>query len=74
LLPLPDDRRGWSAFADHDDGGSQRAAALDCFVASAPRNDDIRNDGSRNDGSCNDGPRDDGAAAAQDEPPPKPPD
>ncbi len=68
-LPLPDDRRGWSAFADHDDGGSPRAAALDCFVASAPRNDDIRNDG-----SCNDGPRDEGVAAAQDEPPPKPPD
>ncbi len=68
-LPLPDDRRGWSAFADHDDGGSPRAAALDCFVASAPRNDEIRNDGSRNDGM-----RNDGTAAAEDDPPPKPPD
>jgi hypothetical protein len=68
LLPLPDDRRGWSAFADHDDGGSQRAAALDCFVASAPRND-----GSRNDGSCAPAASasDD---AADDDPPPKPPD
>jgi hypothetical protein len=62
LLPLPHDRRGWSAFADHDDGGSQRAAALDCFVASAPRNDEIRSDG-----SC-------AAAASDDDAQPEPPD
>jgi hypothetical protein len=63
-LPLPHDRRGWSAFADQDDGGSPRAAALDCFVASAPRNDEIRNDGTR----------DEGTAAADDDPLPHPPD
>jgi hypothetical protein len=71
LLPLPHDRRGWSAFADHDDGGAQRAAALDCFVASAPRNDGTCDDGARNEGSC-------ALAAseepADDDPPPKPPD
>jgi hypothetical protein len=72
LLPLPHDRRGWSAFADHDDGGSQRAAALDCFVASAPRNDGTRNDGTRNDGSCATGASDSDGPA--DDPPPKPPD
>ncbi len=73
-LPLPDDRRGWSAFADHDDGGAHRAAALDCFVASAPRNDEIRNDGSCDDEIRDDGTRDDGTPAAEDDPPPKPPD
>jgi hypothetical protein len=80
-LPLPHDRRGWSAFADHDDEGSPRAAALDCFVASAPRNDgscddeirndEIRNDGTRNDGSCVAAASED---TADDDPLPHPPD